>query len=166
MPVALRNQLLEHLREVGRHLPERELDRLDLARLQQLHQLADLVLADVQLRLALVQLLLLLGEAEELIERLLVHVVVLLQVLVRLLQLLEQRLQRHLLVGGVHVRQRPEARDLLRALVDLLVQHVLLRGPLLHPLSVLLQLLLRFLLLLDPRLELLLERLLQFHRLA
>lgn len=72
------------------YLLEGELDGLVLAQLQDVHQLHDGLVASVQLVLALDQLLLLLGEVDKLVQRLLVDVAVLLQLRVALLQLPEE----------------------------------------------------------------------------
>lgn len=72
------------------YLFEGELDGLVLAQLQHVHELHDGLVAAVQLVLTLDQLLLLLGEVDELVEGFLVDVAVLLQLGVALLQLSEQ----------------------------------------------------------------------------
>lgn len=72
------------------YLFEGELDGLILAQLQHVHELHDGLVAAVQLVLTLDQLLLLLGEVDELVESFLVDVAVLLQLGVALLQFSEQ----------------------------------------------------------------------------
>lgn len=90
MAASLGHQLLEHGREVLGHLSECELDGFDFAHLQVVHQLTDLGVPDVQFLFALVELFFLLGETQELIERLLVDVVVFLEVLVGLFEFLKE----------------------------------------------------------------------------
>ena len=80
------------------YLLEGEEDGLKLALLQHIHQVADLLVAPVQLLLPLHQLLLLLGEGHVLVQGFLVDVRILLQLLVCLVQLFEELLLRHALV--------------------------------------------------------------------
>lgn len=72
------------------YLFEGELDGLVLAQLQHVHELHDGLVAAVQLILTLDQLLLLLGEVDELVQSFLVDMAVLLQLGVALLQFSEQ----------------------------------------------------------------------------
>lgn len=77
-------------RGVCTHLFEGELDGLVFTQLQDIHELHDGLVASVQLVLPLYQLLLLLGEVDKLVQSLLVHMAVLLQLRVTLLQLTEE----------------------------------------------------------------------------
>ena len=66
--MAIRNEALEHFREVLRHLLECELKRLVFAVFKRDHELFDLVIAAIQLFLSLKKLRLFLGERDELIQ--------------------------------------------------------------------------------------------------
>ena len=107
------HELGEHLAEVQGHLLERALDGLILLLVQVRHQLADLAVRLVELAPADLHRLALLGELLVLVQRLLVDVPELRQLLVRLAQERVQRLERLASVPLERVRgQRPELANL------------------------------------------------------
>lgn len=101
--------------------------------------LPNLLATHIQFVLALIQLFLLLGETQELVERFLVNVIVLFQVMIGLFEFLEELesgklessfstnqmthlLQRHSIVLWLDLRQCSQICDLLGALLDFLMQ--------------------------------------------
>eukprot|EP00053_Salpingoeca_punica_P019011 m.189584 g.189584 ORF g.189584 m.189584 type:complete len:1017 (-) comp17550_c0_seq2:745-3795(-) len=115
--LAMRHKLVEDLGKVLGHLLESALNCLVLLVVQHGDELLDLCVGLVLLALAGTQLFALLGEADVLIERFLVDVAELLQLLGDLGQLLVQLLGRDVLVHGKGLlRQRAELTDLAHAL--------------------------------------------------
>ena len=138
---------------------ECEEDGLELSLLEDVHEILDLLVTAVELLLSRHELLLLLRERDELVQRLLVDVRVLLQLRVGLFELLEELLGRHGLVLAERVRgEGAEVADLLGALLDLGLEDGLLGGQLLQLLGVLLDLVCHLALAESVGLELALEK--------
>mmetsp|Transcript_35617 Transcript_35617/g.90933 ORF Transcript_35617/g.90933 Transcript_35617/m.90933 type:complete len:406 (+) Transcript_35617:686-1903(+) len=119
-------QLGEDLPEVLGHLLERPLDGLVLAHVQRLHQLLDLDLTALQLLLPLEEVLALLRERHVLVQRLLVHVAELLELLRDLLQHAVQLLGR--LAAVLLKRLGRQAAELADALGDVVAALGVLRA--------------------------------------